>query len=507
MTPGNQAIQWIEKNCCVPEGKFVGRPVTLAPFQKKIIRSIYDTPTRRAIISFGRKNAKTTLSAFLLLLHLCGYKHKVNSQLYSAAQSRDQAALLFNLAAKIVRMTALQRVVTIRDTAKMLVCKDLGTVYRALSAEQSTAYGLSPAFVVHDELGQSRGERGTGLFDAIETATGAQENPLSIIISTQAPDDGDLLSILIDDAQAGHDPRTKLFLYTAPEEDDPFDVRTIKKANPAFDHFMNKAEVLDMAESARRMPSREAEYRNLILNQRVETQAPWISPSDWDACSGRPLEDFEGLPVYAGLDLSATKDLTAFVMVAPHEGIWHVRPVCWLPEEGLRERSREDRKAYDLWASQGYLHTTPGRSIEYEHVALYLRDVFDKYDIRKLAFDRWNMQYLEPWLERVGFREWEIESVFTDFGQGTKSMHPALRTLESLILQRKLVHGDHPVLRMCARNSIAEMDASGWTKLSKKRSKGRGRIDAMVALTMAIGVAETDPMETEQYVTGLAVGV
>jgi phage terminase large subunit-like protein len=136
----------------------------------------------------------------LLLLHLCGPEAKSNSQLYSAAQSREQASILFSLAAKMVRMSPdLSQYVVVRDTAKQLACGELGTLYRALSAEASTAYGLSPAFVVHDELGQVKGPR-SELYEALETAAGAQSDPLSIIISTQAPTDADLLSVLISDA-------------------------------------------------------------------------------------------------------------------------------------------------------------------------------------------------------------------------------------------------------------------------------------------------------------------
>src|SRR5690606_23770718 len=144
---------------------------------------------------------------FLLLLHLCGPEARANSQLFSAAQSRDQASILFALAAKTVRMSPeLNSVVTVRDTAKQLFCEELGTLYRALSAEASTAYGLSPVFIVHDELGQVRGPR-SELYEALETATGAQDSPLSIVISTQAPNPTDLLSVLIDDAKTGADKR------------------------------------------------------------------------------------------------------------------------------------------------------------------------------------------------------------------------------------------------------------------------------------------------------------
>src|SRR5687768_7130065 len=217
LTRGQENIDWIEQWCRIPEGRHIGRPVKLRPWQKQIIKGIYDQPTRRAIITFGRKNGKTSLAAFLLLLHLCGPEARANSQLFSAAQSRDQAAILFQLAAKIVRMTELQNYIGVRDTAKQLYCQELGTLYRALSADASTAYGLSPVFIVHDELGQVKGPR-SELYEALETATAAQENPLSIVISTQSPVDADLLSVLIDDAKEGHDPRVVLSVYSAPDD-------------------------------------------------------------------------------------------------------------------------------------------------------------------------------------------------------------------------------------------------------------------------------------------------
>src|SRR5664279_3800728 len=128
----------------------------------------------------------------ILLLHLCGPEAKPNGQLFSAAQSRDQAALLFNLAAKMIRFSPdLAQYVSIRDTTKQLYCKELGTLYRALSADARTAYGLSPTLTIHDELGQVKGPR-SQLYDALEPASAAHQDPLTICISTQASQDGDL---------------------------------------------------------------------------------------------------------------------------------------------------------------------------------------------------------------------------------------------------------------------------------------------------------------------------
>jgi phage terminase large subunit-like protein len=485
---GERNIAWIEDKCRIPEGKFVGKPVRLEEFQKEIIRSIYDSPTRRVIISFARKNGKTAISAFLLLLHLCGPEARPNSQLYSAAQSRDQASILFSLAAKIVRMSPeLGAYVHVRETAKTLVCGELGSIYKALSADAATAYGLSPVFCVHDELGQVRGSR-SELYEALETASAAQEAPLTVIISTQAPNPDDLLSLLIDDAATGADPETKLYLYSAPMELDPFSDEALRCANPAFDHFMNQNEVRKMAADASRMPSRENEFRNLILNQRVEMFAPFIGRSLWESNGAEPEEDWSGYPVYAGLDLASTSDLCALVLVCPINGIWHVRPTFWLPAEGLKEKSRADRVSYDLWAEQGLLQTTPNAAVEYSYIAARLKTLFDELDIRKIAFDRWNWKHLEPWLRRAELSEEQIER-FEEFGQGFQSMSPALRTLETELLGKKLRHGMHPVLTWNAANAVIESDPTGARKLSKRKS--RGRIDGMQALAMAVAVGST----------------
>lgn len=488
-------IAWVERFCAVPEGKDVGNPVVLRPWQRKEIEKIYGSPTRRAIISFGRKNGKTALSAFLTLLHLCGPEAKANSQLYSAAQSREQAAILFNLAAKCIRMSPdLNSVVVIRDTAKELVCSEIGTKYRALSADATTAFGLSPAFTVHDELGQVKGPR-SQLYEALETGSGAHDEPLSIIISTQAPTDADLLSVLIDDALTAADPQVKVSLYTADPDADPFEEDTIRQANPAFGDFQSRKETLAMAEDARRMPSREPEFRNLILNQRVEMNAPFISRTVWTECAGE-VSEWDDIEVYSGLDLSATSDLTAHVAIAWVNDAWEVKPTFWLPGEGLREKSRTDRVPYDIWAADGQLRTTPGRAIEYEWVAQRLYEFDRTHNWRKCAFDRYNMKFLRPWLLRAGFSEERLEELFEDFGQGFVSMSPALRDTEAAILQGKVRHAGHPVLTMCAANAVVTSNPVGDRKLNK--AKAAGRIDGMVALCMAFGVA---PSEVEAPAT------
>lgn len=489
-TRAHRNIRWIERHCRVPEGKDVGKPLKLRSWQKDALVKIYDNPhgTRRAIFSVAKKNGKTSLIACLLLLHLAGPEAIRNTQLPSTAQSREQAALVFDLAAKMVRLSPeLSAHITIRETVKQMHCEGMGTLYRALSAEASTAHGQSPVFAVHDELGQVRGPR-SELYNAVENAMGAHESPLSVVMSTQAPTDGDLLSILIDDAIAGNDTRTVLVLYSADEALDPFSEEAIRQANPALGDFLNADELRQQAEEARRMPSQEALYRNYNLNQRVEASSPFVTKSVWqlNGATPRPLDG----PVYCGLDLSDVNDLTALVPLAWAQDGFDCLPTFWLPAEGLAERSRNDRVPYDVWENEGHLRTTPGRSIEYEYVAGYIAELFSQYDIRKFGFDRFNMRHLRPWLLKAGMSETLIDERFVDFGQGFVSMSPALRALEGMLLNGRIRHGNHPVLTMCSANAVVKIDEAGNRKLDKKRS--RGRIDGMVALAMAASLAAED---------------
>lgn len=491
---GEQAIAWIEKYCRVPKGPSVGQPALLLDYQRQIVGGIFDSPTRRAIISLARQNAKTTLCAYLLLLHLVGPCHQRNGLLVSSALTREQASLLFTAAAQIIRLNReLEAVIDIAEHMRILRCRDLGVTYRALSADAPTQLGLSPYFTVHDELGAVQGPY-SALYDAIESGSVAQADPLSLIISTQARSDGDLLSRLIDDAATGADPRTKLFLWTAPTDADPWDEETWRMANPALGAFLQVDELRSQAEAARRMPAMESSFRNLHLNQRIAAEAHFVSQAVWQENGAEP-SPLDGATVDGGLDLSAVNDLTALVLVA-EDGSVHV--FAWLPAHGIEERSRQDRVEYAQWAKEGWLLTTPGKSISYDYIAEQLRDIFNRCNVRRISFDRYNMRFLKPCLARNGFTEAEIESKFIEHGQGYLGMSGSIRELEARLLDGKLKHGMHPILLMAAANAAVTIDDAGNRKFTKRRSSGR--IDPLVALAMACSVS---PPEEEPVVPQL----
>lgn len=476
--------------CVVPEGDLVGQPVVLADFQRSFILSVYDNPhgTDTGILSIARKNAKTGTIAFILLAHLVGPEAVRNSRIISGAMSRDQAGEVYNLASKCVMLSEkLSSIIRIVPSSKKLIGLPRNVEYQAISAEAKTAHGKSPVLAILDEVGQIRGPQ-SDFVDSITTAQGAYKNAMLFYISTQAAHDGDFFSIQIDDALKNKPKKTVCHVYAADSECDVLDKSQWAKANPALGIFRSLEDMEKQAEKAKRMPSFENTFRNLNLNQRVETSTPFVSKAVWQDNGAAALGDLKGAEVYGGLDLSSVSDLTALVLTAKFGEAWDVFPSFWLPGDGLIEKSRSDRVPYDLWHKDEKLLTTPGRAIEYEFIAEHLRGVFDSCNVKAIAFDRYNMKFLRPWLEKVGFSEDELAK-FVEFGQGFISMSPALRELESLLLSKKLRHGNHPVLTMCASNATVLTDPAGNRKFIK--GKTTGRIDGMVALAMAVGVMPT----------------
>ena len=332
-----------------------------------------------------------------------------------------------------------------------------------------------------DETGQVRGPQ-SDFIDAIVTSQGAHDAPLLICISTQAASDADLLSIWLDDAKKSQDPRIVCHLYAAPERADLQDESAWRAANPALGLFRSEDDLREQMTQAQRMPSAENMARNLLLNQRVSTESPFISPDVWKSCAGDVLPFNSDTAIYAGLDLSARTDLTALVLLGKIAGNWQVTPHFWTPEQGIVERSRRDRAPYDLWHKQGYIHTTPGATVDYAFVAHDMTRILSGLNIQAVAFDRWRIDLLKKELETIG-----ADIPLIPFGQGFKDMAPALDGLEAELLNGRIRHGGHPVLQMCASNATITRDPTGARKLDKTRATGR--IDGLQAMAQAFGVA------------------
>lgn len=485
MTRGERVIAFIERYCRVPEGKLVGQQVVLIEFQRRFILEVYDNPagTTEGILSIARKNGKSALIACILLAHLVGPEARLNSQIVSGARSRDQASLVFKLAWKMVLLNPdLKKLVRVIPSSKTLIGLALNVEFRALAADGQTAHGLSPVLAILDELGQVRGEQ-DDFVEAIETASGAYDDALRLIISTQAPTDADMLSIKIDDARRSNDPKIVAHVYEGPAKCEVLDPAAHRAANPALGTFRSEVELLAAAEKAARMPSAENGFRNLYLNQRVNRFSPFVSPSVWGETDGAAEEAaFLNGRVFGGLDLAETTDLCAFVLGAEWNGVWHYRAWFWKPEATLADHAKRDRQPYVKWAEKGLIETPPGVAVDYAYVAHKIAAICNPYQVQKIGYDRHRFKTLEVQMDKIG-----VKLPFEPFGQGFLSMAPAMDVVEIDFLNKNVRHGANPVLTMCAANAVVKRDEAGNRKLDKNKSTGR--IDGMVALVMARGVA------------------
>lgn len=494
----DRVIQFIETYCLVPEGALVGTTLVLSTFQKEFIREVYDNPnvTRRGILSMARKNGKTALIAALVLAHIIGPEAKQNSQIVSGALSRDQAALVFNLASKMIQLSpVLSGLARIIPSGKRIIGLRKNVEYKALAKDGGTAQGLSPILVILDETGQIVGPN-DDFVDALTTSQGAHESPLLLCISTQAPSDGDLLSIWIDDAVRSADPHIVCHLYSADKDCAVDDPEAWNAANPALNVFRSLKDVEEQAKQAKRLPTAENTFRNLILNQRISLESLFLAPSIWKDNGGEPdMEVLMRVPIHLGLDLSAKTDLTSAVIAgADEDGIIHVLPYTFTPMAGLEERSKRDRAPYEQWVKDGQLIALPGSVIDYEMVAEYLKVELKGMNLQFLHFDRWRIDLFKKECEDVGFA---TDCEWLPVGQGFKDFSPRLEMFESLAMQSKIRHGNHPLLTMAAANAIAVVDPAGNRKLVKNKSSAR--IDPLVAMSMAVYGAAANSLDESTY--------
>jgi phage terminase large subunit-like protein len=479
----------------ITSGMHAGRKLKLRPWQRAIVQAIYRTDddghrvVRTALLIFPRKQGKSALASALALCHLVGPESEPRGQGVSAAADRNQAAIVFKeLVAMILADDALAGRCNIIRHAKQIEDLETGSTYEALASDAHRVHGPSPSVVIADELAQWKGRE---LYDALATSQGARGEPLLIAISTQSADPYSVMAELVRygeqvDEGAIEDPTFHATIYAAPAESNPWDEATWHACNPALGDFRSLVDMRSLAARARRTPALEASFRLLCLNQPIDLQAALFAPADWMACAGAvDAEALKERPCWGGLDLSSTTDMTALVLYFPDNG-GSVLAWFWLPDHQIAEREERQRVPCREWRDRGLVTFTTGRAIDKRAIVMQLAEIAADYDLQGLAFDRWRMADLKKLLDDDG-----IELPMVDFGQGFVSMGPAVDALETIILDGKLRHGAHPVLRWHARNTVAEIDPSGSRKPSK--SKSASRIDGIVALVMAGGCTHDSP--------------
>ncbi|MBO4279907.1 MAG: terminase large subunit [Spirochaetales bacterium] len=473
------------------KGIWAGKPFTLLPWQEQIIRDLFGVVKEdgyrqfnTAFIEVPKKNGKSELAAAVALYLCCGDGEQ-RAEVYGCASDRQQASIVFEVAADMVRSSpALSKRVKILASTKRLVFTPTNSFYQVLSAEAYSKHGFNIHGVVFDELHTQPNRQ---LYDVMTKGSGdARMQPLFFLITTAGTDTNSICYEVHQKALdiingKKYDSTFYPVVYGADQSDDWTSKEVWKKANPSLGETIGMDKVMAACESAKQNPAEENTFRQLRLNQWVKQTVRWMPMEKWKACSF-PVDEsqLEGRICYGGMDLSSTTDITALVLVFPplnEEDKYCVLPYFWVPEETVNLRVRRDHVPYDLWAKQKKVHTTEGDVVHYGFIEKFIESLNERFQIKEIAYDRWNATQMTQNLEGEGF-------TMIPFGQGFASMSSPTKELMKLTLEQKIAHGGHPVLSWMMDNVTVRVDPAGNVKMDKQKSTEK--IDGAVALVMAL---------------------
>jgi len=491
-----KAADWFPRYLQLTKGIWDGSQFELLDWQKNdVIKPLFGTVKedgvrqyRTVYAELPKKNGKSPLGAGIALKLLFA-DGEPGAEIYSAACDREQASIVFNEAAEMVRRNPkLGHRCKILDSTKRIIHNN-GSFYRVLSADVKTKHGFNPHAVIFDELHAQPNRR---LWDVLTVGTGAaRRQPVIFVITTAGWDRQSICWEVHERARKVkeriiEDPAFLPVIYAADEKDDWTDEKVWKKCNPSLGHILNIDEFRDHCKLAQELPSEENNFRRFRLNQWVRQETRYIPMERWRAECAEPFDPkmLLGRPCYGGLDLASIQDLAAFVLLFEIEGLIYCLPKFWIPEENIEKRCRRDGVPYDVWVRQGYITATPGNVINYDYIENEIEELGEKYQIKEIPFDRWGSQQIVPHLEMMGF-------TVLMFGQGWKSMSNPTKAMLREILKGTLRHNGNPVLTWMADNLMVITDAKANVQPDKEKSTEK--IDGIVALIMALDRLQLHP--------------
>lgn len=480
----------------------------LEPWQRDIVAALFGwkraDETRRfrqSYIFIPRKNGKSTLAAGISLYTLfCD--REAGAECYCAASDKDQAGLVYSMAAGMVRKCpVLAKRAKVRDSVKRIIYGD--SFLRAIPANEGGAHGFNVHFLCGDELHAWEGARGREFRDVLHTGTGARAQPLEVYITTAG---FDRLSVCYETDRYARQVRDgqicdQQFLpayYAADEGDDWTDPAIWSKANPNLGVSISVEYLSAECEKAKQNPQYENTFRRLHLNQWTSQEVRWLPMDKWRSCN-MVAEEF-GLkltsqlvgPVYGGLDLSQTCDLTAWVLIQKVNETLRCRGHYFMPGGRVDEYERRDGVPYRQWIKQGLVTAPAGNSINYEYVHQRILADAAKYNIEFIGYDPYNATQTTLLLESEGLQMVTVR-------QGAASLSAPMKDLERLVAEGLLDHGNDPVLEWMAENVEVVIDTNANIRPVKSERTRSKKIDGIVALINALFVANSQADTTSIY--------
>lgn len=477
--------------------KWVGKPIILLPFQIFFLCMLFGTKERETgnrrytncLFFVARKNGKSTLLAAIAIYCLLKDPWTAKgAEIYCAATKRSQAKIVFDEIVNMIKQssTLQTKALTYRD--RIAAPRTFGKI-EPLASEAKSLDGLNPTLCILDELAAHPNSH---VYDILRSAQGSRTNPLCISITTAGLDPDSFGAELLNHCKnvaegISEDDSLLPIVYCLEDDDDPFDETTWIKANPGLNHTITYDYLRKQATEARHLPSSKHNFLIKHLNLFTRDAVKWLDINAWLQCIELyDIFDPEFInrveAVFLGLDLASIQDMASLSGVCVmKDGTWKTFSKNYLPEDAVTSAFIKGNSYYKEWQDNGLLTTTPGNITDYDYIEADIIQICELLPVRELAFDRFNSSQLITNITGQGIVECVV------FSQSFSGMNPAICELERRYLSGNIQHNNNPILNWAMSNAVLVEDPNGNKKLNKLKSKAK--IDAAVALVMAVGRA------------------
>lgn len=479
------------------KGRWFGKNIVLEDWQCFVVANIFGwkwkaTGKRRfryAYLRIPRKNGKTLL-AICIALQLFAADNEAGAEVYLGATGQEQARdLLFNPAKKIVEMCPeFAQHYGVDINASTLVIPD--TFSRLKSVIKKPDDGLNPSACVVDEYHHHDTDDQFATFD---TGMGSRDQPLLLVVTTAGSNLGGPCKEYDDDSmrvlQGDVDQDSRFIMIWQPDKNDEWDsMETLKKVNPNLGVSVSEEYLADQLNQARRSATKQNQYRTKHLNQWVGSTVAWMNVIAWQR-QAKPkirMEDLKGSPCWAGLDLSSKLDTTALGMIFLHDNKWYGFAEYFAPEQAAKKNEE-----YTRYSEQPNFTLTEGAATDYSVVETRIRKLYREYRFKAIGFDNWQAQYLAQRLMERG------KLPMTEFPMQVRTMSDPMKELEATVIDRRFFHPGCAVTLWQMGNVQCRMDAKDNVFPTKADNDPKRRIDGVVAMIMAMGLATRDTEEAK----------